>query len=112
LSVVGACLKVLLLNMGSGIPGTVAWMFCASIATILFAVVALTRVMKEDEEDRAYIRPVSKVLLVAGTAVLAVPLGRDTLNAIGFLSLISALLFVPVAIGIQSWVRYKFFSAG
>jgi len=112
LSVVGASLKVLLVNQGSGIPVTVAWMFCASIATILFTIVALTRVMEEEEEDRAYIRPVSKLLLVAGAAVLAVPLCRDFLNAIGFLSLISALLFVPVAIGIQSWVRYKFFSAG
>jgi low temperature requirement protein LtrA len=58
LSVVGACIKVLIIDMEAGNHLTVQWMFCVSVATILFMIVGITKIMKEEEEDRSYIRPV------------------------------------------------------
>jgi low temperature requirement protein LtrA len=109
LGVVGACIKVLLSNLGSG-NSRVQWMFSVALAVILFSVVALTRIMKEEEEDRSYISPVSGLLVGAGLVVLLIPLFGPWLNSTGFLSLVALVLLVPVLIGVRSWVRYKFFS--
>jgi low temperature requirement protein LtrA len=108
LSIVGACTKVMLLGMAGGAPGTVQWMFSAAISTILLMVVGLTRIMREEEEDRAYIRPVSKLLLAIAALVMAVPLPGRYLGTLPFLALIACLLLLPVVIGIRSWARYKF----
>jgi low temperature requirement protein LtrA len=109
LGVVGACIKVLLSDLGSG-NSRVQWMFSVALAVILFSVVALTRIMKEEEEDRSYISPVSGLLVGAGLVVLLIPLFGPWLNSTGFLSLVALVLLVPVLIGVRSWVRYKFFS--
>lgn len=59
LGVVGACIKVMLVDMGEGVPPTVQWMLCVAISTILFMISGLTLIMREEEEDRSYIRPAS-----------------------------------------------------
>jgi len=110
LSVVGACLKVLIADMKAGNHLTVQWMFCVSVATILFMITGIAKIMKEEEEDRSYIQPVSGLLIIAGIAILLIPLFGNYLNTLAFLSIIALILFVPVFIGIRSWVRYKFFS--
>jgi hypothetical protein len=66
--------------------------------------------MKEEEEDRSYIRPVSRLLIIAGIIILIIPLFKNYLGTIAFLSVITIVLFVPVFAGIRSWVQYKFFS--
>jgi low temperature requirement protein LtrA len=109
LSVVGACIKVLITNMEAGNHLTVQWLFCISVAAILFMIVGITKIMKEEEEDRAYIRPVSGLLIAAGIIILLIPLS-GYLNTLPFLFIIAVILFVPVFIGTRSWVRYKFFS--
>jgi low temperature requirement protein LtrA len=108
LSIVGACTKVMLLSMGTGVSATVQWMFCVAVATILVTVVGLTRIMREEEEDRAYIQPVSRLLLVIAVMILLVPLLGRYLGTLPFLGLIACLLLFPVLIGIKSWARYKF----
>jgi len=110
LSVLGACIKVLLVDMHAYLHLNVQWMFCAAIATMLFMTVCIAALMKEEEEDRSYIRPVSKLLIVTGIIVLLIPFFGHYLNTLFFLSIISLILFVPVFVGIRSWVRYKFFS--
>jgi len=110
LSVVGACIKVLIADMEAGNHLTVQWMFCVSVATILFMITGIAKIMKEEEEDRSYIRPVSGLLIIAGIAILLIPLFGNYLHTLAFLSIIALILFVPVFIGIRSWVRYKFFS--
>lgn len=110
LSVIGACIKVMLADMGVGLHLQVQWMFCIALTTILFMIVGLTKIMEEEEEDRSYIRPVSRLLIVTGLIILAIPLLGHLLNTLAFLSIIAVILFVPVFIGIRSWVRYKFFS--
>ena len=109
LSVVGACIKVLLADMESDLL-TVKWMFCSAIATILLMTVFITTIMKEEDEDRSYIRPVSRLLILASIIVLIIPLFGHYLNSLFFLSIIALILLVPVFVGIRSWVRYKFFS--
>jgi uncharacterized membrane protein len=110
LSVTGACIKVLLTTYEHNIHYEVEWMFCVALAVILFMIVGVARIMKEEEEDRSYIRPVSRLLIGTGMIILIVPLFKDYLNTISFLSIIALILFVPVFIGIRSWVQYKFFS--
>ena len=105
--VAGACIKVLLENMQGHIPVQVYWMFCVSMAVILFLIAGITSLMSEQEEDRSYIRPVSRVLIIVGLIMLLVPLFSHYLNTLVFLSLIALLLFIPVLIGIRYWVQYK-----
>lgn len=109
LSITGACIKVLISGVEAGFPPKVQWIFCGSLSTILFMIVALSRIMQEDEEDRAYIRPVSVWLVYAGLCIGILPLWGKHLSALPFLAIIALILFVPVFIGIRSWVRYKFF---
>ena len=108
MSIVGACIKVLLAEMEA--PNlNVKWIFCLSLSTILFMIVGLTKIMQEEEEDRAYIRPVSRILIVTGIIILIIPLFGRELKTLAFLSIIAIILLVPVLIGVRSWVQYKFF---
>lgn len=110
LSFAGACLKRLLEDLQTGSPPETKWIFCTSIAIILFAIVGITKNMKEEEEGLAYIRPVTRLLIVVGAIILMIPFFAENMNTVGFLGLIAFFLFVPVLIGVRSWVRYKFFS--
>ncbi len=108
LSVVGACLKSLLIHAEH--MTTVYWIFCTAIVMILICIVLIAKVMKEEEEDRAYIAPVSRIMLITCVAIMIVPLFGSKLNPLQFLGIISAILFGPVFIGIRSWVIYKFYN--
>jgi low temperature requirement protein LtrA len=110
LGIVGAILKTILADIETNVPIHIQWMFCIAIAVIVGTIVAIAAIMKEEEEDRSYIKPVSRILIVVGLIVLLVPIAGNYLNAIAFLAVIAVLLLVPVVIGIKSWVRYKFFS--
>jgi low temperature requirement protein LtrA len=109
LSVIGACIKVLLIDISSGTNSNVQWMFCAAIATILLSITAITYIMEEEEESRSFINPVSGLLIIIAVIVLLIPLFKNYMGTISFLSVISVLLFIPVFIGIRKWVAYKFF---
>jgi hypothetical protein len=109
LSVIGACFKILLTGIVVGVSNEVRWMFCIAIATILLVVVAITKIMEEDDESRSYIRPVSRLMIIISVCVLLIPLFWKYLGTISFLSVIAILLFIPVFIGIRSWVLYRFF---
>jgi low temperature requirement protein LtrA len=108
--VIGAGFNVLLSDMTSVIPVNICWMFCICMSTILFTITGLTKIMEEYEEDRSYIQPVSQVLIIMGLIILAIPFFATYLTTLTFLSVISFILFVPVIIGIRSWVRYKYYS--
>ena len=110
MSIIGACIKVLIADMETGLHMNVKWMFCVSLATILFMIVGITKIMQEEEEDRSYIRPVSRLLIITGMIMLAIPLLTRELSTLAFLSIIAIILLVPVFIGIRSWVHYRFFS--
>jgi hypothetical protein len=71
-------------------------------------IAAITRVMKEDEEDRAYIRPVSRLLIMAGICILFIPFFAGWLKTVSILTISAIILFVPVLVGIRSWVFFKF----
>jgi hypothetical protein len=86
-------------------------MLCIAIATILFMITGIAAIMQEEEEDRSYIQPVSRLLIITGLVVLIIPLFERYLNTIIFLSVISLILFLPVFVGIRSWVKYKFFDS-
>ena len=109
LSVIGACFKILLTGILVGVSNEVRWMFCIAIATILFVVVAITKIMEEDDESRSYIRPVSRLMVVISICILLIPLFSYYIGTNGFLSVIAILLFIPVFIGVRSWVLYRFF---
>jgi low temperature requirement protein LtrA len=59
LSIVGACIKVILVNINLPLGDEIKWMFCAAIATILIMIVGIASIMEEDEEDRSYILPIA-----------------------------------------------------
>jgi low temperature requirement protein LtrA len=107
-SFLGASLKLLLQDAGSDAPAMIKWLFCGSIATILFMIAAITRIMKEDEEDRTYIRPVSRLLIIAAICILLIPLFTGWLKTISILTISAIILFIPVLVGIRSWVLFKF----
>jgi low temperature requirement protein LtrA len=109
LSVIGACIKILLTDIVVGVSSDVQWMFCIAIATILLIVGAITKIMEEDDESRSYIRPVSRLLVIISGCILLIPLFRKYLGTISFLSVIAIILFIPVFIGVRSWVLYRFF---
>ena len=108
LGVIGACIKVLLIEIEATSHTNIQWMICAAIAIILFIITGVAAVMKEEEEDRSYIQPVSRLLIITGVIILIIPLFGHYLGTLAFLSVVSVILFVPVFIGIRSWVRYKF----
>ena len=110
LGVIGACMKVLLGNVDDTSLGTLYWVFSIALAVILITTAGIAAIMKEEEEDRAYITPVSKILFVASAVVLLIPFFSSYFTPIAFLSIVAAILLVPVTIGIKSWVNYKFFS--
>ncbi|MCB9170943.1 MAG: low temperature requirement protein A [Flavobacteriales bacterium] len=107
-SIAGACLKVVLTSAQGPVPETVAWMFCLSLAVVLLMIVGLTRIMKEEEEDRSYIRPVSRLLVLMAVMLILLPLAGIGHNALLLLGIVAIVLVVPVVVGIRSWVRYKF----
>jgi hypothetical protein len=49
-------------------------------------------------------------LFGASAAILVVPVFGNYIMPVIFLSIVAAILLVPVTIGIKSWVNYKFFS--
>jgi low temperature requirement protein LtrA len=104
----GGCMKVLLSDLTTGPSVAVQWIFCISLAVTLFSIFGLTRIMKEEEEDRSYIRPASAVLLLSGAGLLVLPLLGMHFSAVALLGTAAALLFLPVCVGIAGWVRYKF----
>jgi len=110
LSVAGACLRILIADTGIGLSPTAEWMFCISTAVILLTITGLPKVMEENKEDRAYITPVSKLLIIIAFLVLLVPLLNDYLNTIIFLAIISILLSIPILVGIRSWIKFRFFN--
>jgi hypothetical protein len=65
--------------------------------------------MEEDDESRSYIRPVSRLMVVISICILLIPLFSYYIGTNGFLSVIAILLFIPVFIGVRSWVLYRFF---
>ena len=106
LGAVGACISALLTDLRAEL--TVQWIFCVSVAVILLCVSGMTHIMKEEEEeDRSYIRPVSRILIVTGIVILAIPLFGDYLDTLAFLGAVALILLMPVFIGIKSWVRWK-----
>lgn len=108
LSVIGACMKVLLTTSACGLQPQVLWMFCGAIATILLMILGLTRIMLEEEEDRSYINPVSRLLGSVALCILIVPFFAAYLNTLLFMGIVAAILFVPVFIGIRRWIQYKY----
>jgi low temperature requirement protein LtrA len=109
LAVAGASLRLLIAAVASASDSTVQWMFCISIAVVLLTISGLTRIMKEWEEDRAYIKPASRLLIVSALLILIIPFFAAYTNAILLLSLVAFFLFVPVFIGVRGWIRFKFF---
>jgi len=107
---VGACLKVIIEESLTATNSPVRWIFCTALAVILFMIVCIAAIMKEEEEDRSYIKPVSRLLVVTGAIILLIPLAGAYLNTIFFLCVITLVLLVPVFVGIRSWIKYKFFS--
>jgi len=110
LGIVGACIKVLLGNIQEKVHGLVLWLFSIAVAVILLSITGIAAIMKEEEEDRSYIRPVSKLLFIVSAIILIVPFFSSYLNSITFLGIVAVILLVPVTIGLKSWVSYKFFS--
>jgi len=110
LGIVGACIKVLLGSVQEEVHGLVLWLFSIAVAVILLSITGIAAIMKEEEEDRSYIRPVSKLLFIVSAVILIVPFFSSYLNPITFLAIIAVILLVPVTIGLKSWVSYKFFS--
>lgn len=107
LSILGACIKVLITDMEIPLSNNVEWIFSLSLSIILFMISGITRIMEEDDESRSYIRPVVPLLIIAGILILLLPLLR--LSSLAFLSCIAVILFVPVFVGIRHWVKYQFF---
>src|SRR5678809_157480 len=83
---VGACIKVLLTDMRADLHKNVQWIFCVSLATILLAIIGITKIMKEDEEDRTYIQPVSRILIIASLVILLIPLFGYYFDTLTFLA--------------------------
>ena len=109
LSVAGACLKVLISSLGTNLSATVQWLFCLSISVILLTITGITKIMGEYKEDRAYIVPVSRWLILVAILMMAIPLAGIN-DSIIFLGMMAVLLFIPVFIGTRIWVKHKFFS--
>lgn len=107
LSIVGACVKSLVGHVGGHLPRALPWLFCLALAAIPLAIVGIARLMREEEEDRSYIGPVSRVLILCAIALIGTaPFGR-ALGPVGLLALVSAILLAPVIIGIRAWARYR-----
>ncbi len=108
LSFVGACVKALLGHMHGHMPGALPWIFFLALAILPLAIVGLTRILKEHDEERAYIRPVSRVMIICAFALVGTAPFGQALGALGMLAVAVGILLVPVAIGVRAWVRYRF----
>ena len=108
LSITGACLKAMLINMQPGLSEYLQWIFCSALVIILLSIVSITKIMKEEEEDRSYINPMRRILVVISFIILLIPLLKITNDPLIFLSSIGIILLIPVIAGIRSWIRYRF----
>jgi low temperature requirement protein LtrA len=108
--IIGAGIKVLMENMNTVLPIEVQWVFCVALAIILIMIVCITYIMEPADEERSYIKPVSRLLITISVLILLVPFVGNYLHTISFLSVITFLLLVPVFVGVKSWVRFKFFN--
>jgi low temperature requirement protein LtrA len=108
LSSAGASLKNMLVHLESGLSSQIQWIICSSISVILLCVAALTLIMKEEEEDRSYINPVRRILVVIALIILLIPLLKFTSDVLVFLSVLAVILLIPVVIGFRSWIRWRF----
>ena len=68
--------------------------------------------MEEFEEDRAYIRPVSRLLVIAAAIILLFPVVAHSFGVTWLLAAVAILLAIPVFVGVRSWVKFKFFGRG
>jgi len=109
LATAGACLRVLIADVAIMPPITLQWLFCMSIAIILLSITGLTRIMKDSEEDRAYIRPVSRLLVIAAAVILLLPVVIPGFGVTWLLAAVAVLLAIPVFVGVRSWVKFRFF---
>jgi len=107
--VIGACFNVLLSQISADLQPQVAWLFCIALSVILFAIVGLTQIIDESEEDRSYLRPVKRLLVMMGFGVLLIPFLTGIITALNFICIIAVVLFIPVFVAIRSWVRHTFF---
>ena len=112
LATAGACLRVLIADVDIVPPLTLQWLFCVSMAVILLTITGLTRIMEEFEEDRAYIRPVSRLLVIAAAIILLLPVVAHSFGVTWLLAAVAILLAIPVFVGVRSWVKFKFFGRG
>jgi len=108
LGTTGACLKAMLINMQSGLSEYLQWIFCSALAIILLSIAGITKIMKEEEEDRSYINPMRSILFVISFIILLLPLIKATNDPMIFLSSIAVILLIPVIVGVRSWIRYRF----
>jgi low temperature requirement protein LtrA len=107
LGVVGACIKYMLLHMEGGLSEMLQWMFCAAVAMILLTTVALTTLMKEDEEVRSYVRPLRPLLIILSAIILVIPLVNLIHDVVLFLSVIGVILLIPIIYAVISWSSFK-----
>jgi len=66
--------------------------------------------MEDSEEDRAYIRPVSRLLVVAAAIILLLPVVMPGFGVTWLLESVAVLLAIPVFVGVRSWVKFRFFT--
>jgi low temperature requirement protein LtrA len=107
LGVVGACIKYMLLHMNEGVGIDMQWLFCIATVVILLAIAGITRVMKEEEEDRSYILPVRRLLIGLSALFLLIPVSGMIDSVLFFLSTVCVLLLIPVIYGVIKWIRYR-----
>lgn len=109
LAFIGACLKILLSNVGNALNPVVVQMFCTSLAVILLMIVGLAKIMEGEEEDLIYINPVSRVLLLEVALLFMLPGLLSNPTTLSLLGCATVLLLIPVFVGVRSWIRFKFF---
>lgn len=107
IGVVGACTRAILSPENSYSDTIIKWIFCIALITILLSIIALTHVREQDTEEISHTYPTGKLALWSSGLVLLLTLFSNFLSVLGFISLISVILILPVLASTIGWINFK-----
>ncbi|HLF52631.1 low temperature requirement protein A [Flavobacterium sp.] len=107
IGVVGACTRAILSPENSPSDTIIKWIFGIALITILISIIALTYIREHDTEELSHTYPTSKLALLSAVLVLLLTFFSNLLSVLGFMSLITVLLLLPVLAGTIGWINFK-----
>ena len=105
LSVIGPATKILLSEPNDNLYN-IYWLFSLSLSITLISVVCIAKMIQANEEINSYKQIVSCFIVFSAIAIILIPIFLHNIPVYVYFILISFFLFIPVFVGIRTWVNH------